>query len=380
MLAIGLMSGTSVDGVDGALVRIENNKYELLDFITIRYDDEFKKKVKRNLSDETALLSEVCSLNFELGYKFKDCVCELVKRNKLQYSDIEFVASHGQTIWHNPLGLGGNVPSTLQIGTGQIITEETGIKVVTNFRERDIIVGGQGAPLVPKFEYLYFRRDDKNIALQNIGGIGNVTYIAKDASIDDVVAFDTGPGNCIIDYFMNKYYGLDYDESGKVAKSGMIIKPLLDAMLKDSSYIYIEPPKSTGRELFSKERLDKWIKDFDIDKYDKCDVITTVTELTVFSIVYNYQKFLKDIDLVIVSGGGSHNQYIMNRLNEELGCVYSVSEYTKIDNLNDAKEAFAFAILGYLSLNGMPGNVKKATGAKKDVVLGEVTLGAKNVS
>lgn len=377
MLAIGLMSGTSVDGVDGALVKIDNDKYELVDFITIDYTKDFKAKIKRNLSDETAKLSEICSLNFELGYKFKECVDELVKRNKLKYSDIEFVASHGQTIWHNPNGINGNVPSTLQIGTGQIITHYTGIKVVTNFRERDIIASGQGAPLVPMFEYLYFKDDTKNIALQNIGGIGNVTYIKKDATINDVYAFDTGPGNCIIDYFMNKYFNLDYDPDGTYAKRGMLIIKLFDDLLKESSYIYLDPPKSTGRELFSKERLDEWVCKYDFDLYDKYDIITTVTEITVYSICYNYKKFLDNFDLVIVSGGGSHNKYIMDRLCEELGDVYSASEFTHNDLFDDAKEAFAFAVLGYLSLNGKPGNVKKATGAKCDVVLGEVTLGDK---
>ena len=196
MLAIGLMSGTSVDGVDAALVKIDPNtdEYSLIDFYTLPYTLEFKQKIKRNLSDATAKLSEICSLNFELGYKFKESVDEIIKRNNLSYSDISFVASHGQTIWHNPHVEGNNVPSTLQIGTGQIITELTGIKVVTNFRERDIIVGGEGAPLVPMFEYLYFKEKDKNIALQNIGGIGNVTYIKANAKIDDVKSKLTAAG------------------------------------------------------------------------------------------------------------------------------------------------------------------------------------------
>lgn len=373
ILCIGLMSGTSLDGCDAALVSITTDeKYILKDFITLPYKEEFRNKIRRNLSDDTAKLSEVCSLNFELGYIFKDAIDLLLKKNNLNYHDIEFVASHGQTIWHAPKAINGNVASTLQIGEGQIISVLTGIKVVSDFRVADVIAGGEGAPLVPMFEYMYFKDDKKNIVLQNIGGIGNLTYLKKGCSLDDVLAFDTGPGNVIIDYFVNKYFNKQYDENGDIANSGDIIYPIFKELI-DDNFIKRVPPKSTGREQYSKEFLEEFALKNNFDEYDKADIITTVTEFTVYSIVYNYKEFIKDFDKVIVSGGGAHNGYIMNRLKEEFGdIVYTCDE---IGLNSDAKEAFAFAILGYLSLTNRFGNVKKSTGAKSNVVLGEVTLG-----
>ena len=199
MLAIGLMSGTSLDGVDAALVEIQEGKsFELLKYVLLPYEKTFKEKIMKNLSDETAKLSEICSLNFELGYKFKEAVDLLLEDTQFNYSDIEFVASHGQTIWHNPKQNGNIVPSTLQIGEASVISTLTNIKVVSNFRTADIVAGGEGAPLVPMSEYMLFRKEDKNVVLQNIGGIGNLTYLKKDCSLDEVVAFDTGPGNVIL--------------------------------------------------------------------------------------------------------------------------------------------------------------------------------------
>ena len=380
MLAIGIMSGTSLDGVDAALVEINKiDKFNLVDFVSIPYEKEFKEKIKRNLSDETAKLSEICSLNYELSYHFKDAIDLLISRNNVTYRDISFVASHGQTIWHDPHPKGSNVPSTLQIGDGQIISTLTGIPVVFNFRVSDIVCGGEGAPLVPMFEFLFFRREDKDIVLQNIGGIGNLTYLKKNCKIDDVLAFDTGPGNVIIDYFMNKYYNKPFDDNGNVAKSGMVILPIITKLMEEE-FIMRKPPKSTGREVYSKENLDRIEKELEFEKYNKEDIITTISEFTALSIAYNYKTFIKNFDEVIVSGGGSHNQYIMERLNEELdNKVHSLDDLYDTNNysFSDAKEAFAFAVLGYLSLNGRAGNVKTSTGASNSLVLGEVTLARK---
>lgn len=374
ILCIGLMSGTSLDGCDAALVKIKNDSYSLIDFITLPYTDEFRNKIKRNLSDETAKLSEVCSLNFELGYIFKDAIDKLLEKNNLKYQDIEFVASHGQTIWHAPKAVNGNVASTLQIGEGQVISVLTGIKVISDFRVADVIAGGEGAPLVPMFEYMYFKSDDQNTVLQNIGGIGNLTYLKKSCSLDDVVAFDTGPGNVMIDYFVNKYFNKQYDNNGEIAKSGDVIYPIYQALIEDE-FVKRVPPKSTGREQYSSEFLEEFALKYQFDMYDKKDIITTIAEFTVYSIVYNYKTFIKDIDRVIVSGGGAHNQYIMQRLKEELGDIVYRCDEVGLDS--DAKEAFAFAVLGYLSVTNRYGNVRKATGAKHNVVLGEITLGVK---
>ncbi len=374
MKIIGLMSGTSLDGCDIALAEITEESYKLIDYILYPYTDDLKNRIKKNLSDDTAKLSEICSLNYELPYVFKEGVDQILEKNNLKYSDIDYIASHGQTIWHNPKGLNGLVPSTLQIGNGQIISSITGIPVISNFRLADVVVGGEGAPLVPMFEYLFFKNDKEDVVLQNLGGMGNLTYIPKNAKIEEVFAFDTGPANVIIDHFMNKYYNKGFDADGNVAMSGSVIVPIIEKLEKDE-FILRKPPKSTGREKYSYEALEKLALDFDFNSFEKEDVITTVTELTVRSMVYNYRTFIKNIDKIIVSGGGVHNKYIMNRLREEFpDKVYALEE---IGFNSDAKEAFAFAVLGYLSITGKPGNVKTSTGAKYDMVLGEVTLAKK---
>lgn len=372
MLAIGLMSGTSLDGVDAALVKISSDgkKFDLLKYVLLPYDLKFKKRIMNNLSDATAKLSEICSLNFELGYKFKDAIDLVINGTGFCYDDIDFVASHGQTIWHNPHQKGDLVPSTLQIGESSVISTLTNIKVVSNFRSADIAAGGEGAPLVPMSEYMLFKDDQKSVILQNIGGIGNLTYLKKECTIDEVVAFDTGPGNVMIDYFVNKYYLMPYDDEGRIALSGSIVFSIYNKLIMDE-FICQTPPKSTGREKYSAENLEKISNDLQFDKYKKEDIIATITEVTVYSIVYNYKRFIKEFDKVVIGGGGSHNAYIIKRLKEELGdIVYTQDE---LGYSSDAKEAIAFVVLGYLSLIGSCGNVKSATGAKYSAVLGEIT-------
>lgn len=371
MRIIGLMSGTSLDGVDVALCEFEKNDYKLIDYLLYPYSDDFKDVIRRNLSDETAKLSEICSLNFELPKVFKNAIDVILDKNELTYDDIDYISSHGQTIWHNPKGLNGLCPSTLQIGNGQVLSSLTGIPVISNFRVQDVVMGGEGAPLVPIFEYYYFKDDNKNILLQNIGGMGNVTYIRKNSTINDVFAFDTGPGNVMIDHFMKKYYSKDFDEDGKIALSGSIIIPIFNKLCEDE-YYKIVPPKSTGREKYSYEALEKISDELGFDNYCKEDIITTITEVTVYSIVFSYLKFIKNFDKVIVSGGGVHNKYIMKRLSEEFpNKVYNLES---IGLNSDAKEAFAFALIGYLSINGICTNVISSTGAKEEMVLGEVSL------
>lgn len=370
MLAIGLMSGTSLDGVDAALVQIEHERFKLVKFITMNYDDDFKAKIMRNLNDDTAKLSEICSLNFELGHQFCSAIDLLLEDTSYHYSDISFVASHGQTIWHNPKQKGDLVPSTLQIGEPSVISQHTNILVISNFRTMDIAVGGEGAPLVPMSEYMIYKDKDKNIILQNIGGIGNLTYLKKNCTIDEVRAFDTGPGNMMIDYFVNRYFQKPYDEDGNIALSGNIIYPILEELLKDE-FMKLVPPKSTGREQYSKGFMEKLVLKLEFNTYPKEDIITTITEFTVQTIAYHYQTFIKDMDVVIVSGGGSHNGYIMKRLKELLSCQVMTGDEAGISS--DAKEAVAFVVLGYLTLNHRSGNVKSATGAKYDAILGNIT-------
>lgn len=380
MLAIGLMSGTSLDGVDAALVEILNDKFTLVKFITLPYEENFKKKIMRNLSDETAKLSEISSLNFELSYKFVEAIDKLLENSGFSYEDIEFVASHGQTIWHDPKGdkypkdriyLTDQVPSTLQIGTPSYINYKTGIKVVSNFRMKDICAGGEGAPLVPFSEYYLYKSDSLNLVFQNIGGISNLTYLKKNCKVTDIVSFDNGVGNIMIDYFTKKYFSMDFDKNGEIALGANVINELLEYLLKDD-FIYLDYPKSTGREKYSVEYMEDLSKTLNFDKYKKEDIICTLAEFTAYGISYSYNNLIKDIDVAIISGGGSHNKYLMKRI-KEMTNVKVISGDEALIN-SDAKEAVAFALLGYMTLNNKTSNVPSATGANKEVILGDITI------
>lgn len=373
MLAIGLMSGTSLDGVDAILVKIENEKYCPLKFITLPYDKNFKQRILKNTSDFTAKLSEISSLNFELGYKFVKAIDLLLLNTGFKYKDIDFVASHGQTIWHDPNGnkCENAVPSTLQIGEPSVIAYKTGIKTISNFRTMDVAAGGEGAPLVPFSEYLLYRDSQKNIVLQNIGGISNLTFLSKNCSVDDVVSYDTGPGNIMIDYFVNKYFNKPYDENGEIAYKGKIIEEVLD-YLKQDTFLTKNPPKSTGREQYSIEYMEKIAKQYRFDIRKKEDIITTFSYYTAYAIAYHYLHFLKNIDLVIVNGGGAHNKYILDKIKEITNLKIITGEEFGINS--DSKEALAFVVMGYQTLKEMPSNMKSVTGAKESVILGNITI------
>ncbi len=367
MLAIGLMSGTSLDGVDAALVETDN--FKLIEFITLKYDEKIKSKIARNLNNETARLSEISTLNFEISNYFVRAIDELLKKAHIKHEDVDFIASHGQTIWHDP---NGSVASTLQIGEPAVIYYKTKIPVISNFRAMDVAAGGQGAPLVPFSEWVLYRSKTQNIVMQNIGGISNLTYLKKEGKLDEVLSFDVGPGNVMIDYFTNKYFNKPYDENGDIANSGKVIDEVLE-FLKSDEFLSDAPPKSTGREKYNKAFMEKLSLDFDFEHKNKEDIITTITEFTSFAITYNYKRFLKDVDLAIINGGGAHNKYIMRRLKEENDFKVITGEDFGINS--DAKEALAFVVLGYMSLQGKPSNVRSATGASDYVVLGSITGG-----
>lgn len=372
MIAIGLMSGTSLDGVDAILVEIKDDKYKQLKFVTLPYEETFKKRILNNLSDSTARLSEISSLNFELGHKFVDAIDYLLQDTKYTYKDIDFVASHGQTIWHDPHGekCENAVPSTLQIGEPSVISYKTGIKTISNFRTMDVAAGGEGAPLVPYSEYMLYRSKEKNIVLQNIGGISNLTFLPKNCTIEEVYSFDTGPGNIMIDYFVNKYYHKPYDENGDIASSGMIINELFN-YLKQDSFIYQKPPKSTGREQYSVEFMESLNKQFLLDDYAPEDVICTFTYFTAYSIAYHYMNYLENVDMAIINGGGSHNKFILKTIEEITKLKIITGEEFGIDS--DGKEALAFVVLGHQTLLNKPSNVCSVTGAKDYVILGNIT-------
>lgn len=376
MYAIGLMSGTSLDGIDAALCEIKGHgsqtSIRLVEFITHPMDEQLVEKIRKACFKESSSVDLICSLNFEIGYAFSEAVSALLKKAKMDSSQIDFIASHGQTIYHQPIADETHVASTLQIGEAAMIAYKHNCQVISNFRVMDMAAGGQGAPLVPYSEYVLYARPNENICLLNLGGIANITWLNGSMDPSQILAFDTGPANMMINAAMKKLYHQSYDDNGKVAASGSLIMPLLNELQSDS-YFELEPPKSTGRELFGEDRTIALIEKY--QNYKKEDIVHTLTRFTAWSVAYHIKKYLcKDhpLDRLLVGGGGAHNATIMSMLAEELPNVEVLSQ-DDVGYSADAKEAMAFVILGNETLHGGFSNVKSATGAKCSVILGNIT-------
>lgn len=370
MKAIGIMSGTSLDGIDICLVNIHQIKkdytYEIEQFKSYKYRLSLINKIKEASKNDTSTVQKICSLNYEVAYAYVEAIQQFINDTSCNMVEVDFIAMHGQTIWHNPNHMDGYFSSTLQIGEPAVIAYAFNKKVISNFRTMDMAAGGSGAPLIPFVNYQLYKNQNKNIAFQNIGGIGNVCYLKKNSSPDDVIAFDTGPGNMLIDGAMQKLYHLDYDAFGNIAKKGKMITEVLDEMLEDS-YLYMPYPKSTGREKYNDQYLDDLISK--IKKYTPKneDVIATITAYTAYTIIKEYQLFLPDIDEIILSGGGAHNKFLVDLLRQNLSAKIIISDQI------DAYEAFGFAILGHMTILNQASNLPSVTGAKKTVILGNIT-------
>ena len=370
MKAIGIMSGTSLDGIDICLVNIHQIKkdytYEIEQFKSYKYRLSLINKIKEASKNDTSTVQKICSLNYEVAYAYVEAIQQFINDTSCNMVEVDFIAMHGQTIWHNPNHMDGYFSSTLQIGEPAVIAYAFNKKVISNFRTMDMAAGGSGAPLIPFVNYQLYKNQNKNIAFQNIGGIGNVCYLKKNSSTDDVIAFDTGPGNMLIDGAMQKLYHLDYDAFGNIAKKGKMITEVLDEMLEDS-YLYMPYPKSTGREKYNDQYLDDLISK--IKKYTPKneDVIATITAYTAYTIIKEYQLFLPDIDEIILSGGGAHNKFLVDLLRQNLTAKIIISDQI------DAYEAFGFAILGHMTILNQASNLPSVTGAKKAVILGNIT-------
>jgi len=379
-LAIGLLSGTSVDGIDAVLVMLSGSgiktRIKVLDFVTYKIPNIVKAAVLKNSSVRTARIDEICRLNVILGKLFADSAIKICRKNNIKPSQVDFIGSHGQTIHHLPKHgkfLGFKQKSTLQIGDPSVIANLTGITTVGDFRTADCSIGGDGAPLAPYLDYIQFASKTLNRALLNIGGISNITILPKNCRKLDVLAFDTGPGNMLIDGIANKLFHKPFDKNGAYAKKGRINIPLMN-WLRNDKYYREKPPKSTGREHYDEHFLTRLLKIS--EGISNFDIISTVTEFTVFSIWYNYELYLKrktKIDELLISGGGAKNPIIVNGIKDYFKGV-------KVKHVNqsginiDNKEAVLFAVLANECLTGNSANMPSVTGAKRNVVLGKVCL------
>jgi len=378
IIAAGLMSGTSVDGIDAALIKIkaeeEDFSIKLIDFLTYPYPPALKMQINLLIESRISELKNIAYLNFKVGEIFADALIELSKKADIPLKEIDFIGSHGQTIWHSPPEKGRH-GSTLQIGDGDVIKEKTGIITVSDFRISDMAVGGEGAPFVPFVDFLLFKDLNESRGLLNIGGISNITALPKQAAIDDVIAFDCGPGNTLIDIATQLLFNKEYDENGLLASEGTVHETLLDEMMSHP-FIRKEPPKSTGRETFDIDYCRKIIQKGKQLNLSGHDIIATISEFTVKSIYSNYINFISPrttLDRIIISGGGVFNAFILNSLkNHFKDIVVESSEKYLIPP--EAKEAVAFAVLAHQTLSGKPANLPSVTGAAKKVVCGKISI------
>lgn len=373
-LAIGIMSGTSVDGVDVALVRLQGSgmetKVELVAAETFPFTPSDRTAIHSAFAGPTR---EICELNFRLGRLFGECAAGLCFRAGVPISEIDFVASHGQTLYHIPPGTDG-IASTLQIGEPALIAERMNCLVISNFRPKDMAAGGDGAPLVPFVDQFLFTKKGKRRGILNLGGIANLT-IVDGLHPENNFAFDTGPGNMIIDAIAKRIDpSLSYDKGGALAAKGRVDRQLL-ADLIDHDYFHREPPKSTGRELFGEQYAEALLKV--IPREDWLNALATVTALTAQSISNAIADHViprgGSVWEILLCGGGVHNKTLIQFLVDSCPDINFIQ--TDVEGIPaDAKEAIAFAVLGNQTLHGLPGNLPKATGAERAVVLGNLTF------
>jgi len=360
------MSGTSADGIDVALLKITGHythtQVQEIAFASYPLPAETKQRVLALAHDEAPnAVAELCRMNFELGTLFGNAALRLAREHGI--TQIDLVGSHGQTVHHLP-----DVPATLQIGEGAVIAHLTGAITVSDFRVGDVAAGGIGAPLVPYTEFLLHSNPTRDVALQNIGGIGNITYIPKGADIDEVIAFDTGPGNMVMDYFMQKVYHQPYDENGATAAKGTVHEALLAHALRHPYFAKV-PPKATGREQFGKAFCEELLAH--APHLPPEDVLATATALTAVSIAESVRYLPAPPQRLIISGGGAYNPTLLHQIAARLPHTTVLSQ-EQTGNNSDAKEAIAFAILANETIHGHTGNLPAVTGASTKKILGKI--------
>ena len=383
---VGLMSGTSVDGIDAALVEIggtdEAPEVRLVAFEDRPWPEEVRRQIFPLFRPETATVDKIGYMNFLMGEIYAQSVSSVVEKAGLTLADIDLIGSHGQTIWHAPEVCGKDgfpVRFTVQIGEGSVIAARTGVPTVSDFRVADMAVGGQGAPLVPFSEYLLYRRPGETILLQNIGGIGNMTVLPGDEGPEAVYAFDTGPGNMIIDAVVSALTGgaKTYDAGGAMAAEGRVDEALL-AMLQQDPYYDMPLPKTTGRELFGVQYVGKILDYQRAHGLSDADVLATVTDLTAWSIADGYARYVlprRQAAELVVGGGGSYNATLLGFLRTRFA-PYGVQVRTQEDLgwSSDAKEAVAFALMADCCVREKPNVLPSVTGAKAAAIMGKISL------
>ena len=381
MIVAGIMSGTSADGIDVAVVRIAAAKprpqLTLLAHEGFAFPIELRHKVLAAMNAASTSTPELARLNWRLGLAYAEAVLATVKRHKIE---LDLVGCHGQTLYHQPraaMYAGRRFACTWQAGEAAAIAAALGVPVVSNFRPADMLAGGQGAPLVPLLDYVLFADGKRGRVLQNIGGIANLTAIPAGASPQNVIAFDTGPGNMVMDALAQELFGKAFDRNGALAAEGAVLSPVLAAALRNP-YFQLKPPRTAGREQFGREYAAKFLAACKRHSAKPEDALATAAALTAETIAGSYRRYVHrkmkgGVDY-IVSGGGARNHTLMAMLArrlEPLGCELAASEQFGMPV--EAKEAAAFALLAWQTWHRLPGNVPAATGAARAAILGQVT-------
>jgi len=387
MHGIGLMSGTSGDGVDVALVDVNNKKgtdgigMDLIAFDTFSYGQDLKDQLRTILPPEEGTVERLTYLHYHLGEVFAEAVNTFLEDIEFAGEKVKFLASHGHTVRNLPPDekfFPGRC--RLQIGEIAVIAERTGITTVGDFRPAEVAAGGEGAPIIPFFDYHMFHSSSKERLLLNIGGIANFTYLKAAGKLDDLMAFDVGPGNMLLDQLVYRVTEgkKAYDEGGEIASRGQIDKDFL-ASLMEHSFVQKNPPKSAGHEDFGKNYADEVMEQAGNYQLAGEDLIATATEFTAEAIKYNASKYIDKLDEIIISGGGANNEYLISRIAEK----FPQTELAATADYGvpiEAKEAMGFALLGFQTLHQKPNNVPSATGAAHPVVMGKIAWGPNDYS
>jgi len=377
------MSGTSVDGIDAVVAEISARGMKLRARVVAHTHTPFAPKLRQRILDACThgTVAEICELNFILGDHFARAALAVIKKGKLNPKDITAIGSHGQTIHHLP---NARTPSTLQIGEPAVIAERTGVTTIADFRVRDMAAGGQGAPLVPFADWILFTDDKRPRILQNIGGIGNLTFLPAGAKQDEVIAFDTGPGNMVIDGIVTilSRGQQTFDRWGAWASRGSVSKKLLGELMAHP-FLRKHPPRTTGREEFGEPFAHRVLTRGKRLRLKPEDIIATATAFTVVSIADAYRRFVfpklsvRDLQKlqIILGGGGAKNKELRRMLKDQIDEPCSLLTLDDLGIDNAAKESLAFAMFAHETLLGHPSNIPGATGANRAVVLGKIVLG-----
>lgn len=362
---VGIISGTSMDAVDAVLVNYSTMPGTIIETHSESMPDQIKRDLLQLVSSEPFTFQLLGKLDHQVGRLFAQTVNRLIQKSKLESHNVVAIGSHGQTVWHQP---NGEHPFTIQIGDPNIIAEETGISTVADFRRRDIAVGGQGAPFVPVFHDALFRTAEEDRIVLNLGGIANISILSKNLD-DPIVGFDTGPANTLSDLWIQRQLNKSFDENGDWAASGSVNEELLKTMLKDS-YFDIKFPKSTGREYFNFDWIDKMLQDF-VSYMKPEDVQTTLVELTALTVSKGIQQNGVTSGSLYVCGGGERNRHLMQRIQFHLK-TFNVLSTSELGVPAEWMEALAFAWFARNTINRQPINLTSVTGGRKSVILGGI--------